>query len=224
MLENLLPLAAVAGGSFVLALSGALVPGPMFSATLAGSHRHGFWFGPGVVLGHALAEAPVVAALLLGLSQVLQAPWLLIIIGSVGGATMALMGVGMIRRVRRPPPAMAAAVAGQETAGVRPFRLRAVLTGFTTSVLNPYWYLWWVTQPAMLLVSARANGWPGVAAFFVGHISADLVWYSAAALGVSRGRRFLDGRAYQALLVVCALILFAMAGLFLVLAAEQLLD
>ena len=76
----------------------------------------------------------------------------------------------------------------------------------------------------MLLVSARESGWPGVAAFFVGHISADLVWYSAAAFGVSRGRRFLTGRGYQALLVVCALILFVMAGLFLVLAARQVLN
>ena len=44
-----LDLAGLAVGSFVLALSGALVPGPMLSATVAGSHRRGFWFGPGVI-------------------------------------------------------------------------------------------------------------------------------------------------------------------------------
>jgi threonine/homoserine/homoserine lactone efflux protein len=223
MVETLLPLLGIAGGSFVLALSGALVPGPMFSATLAGSHRHGFWYGPGVVLGHALAEVLVVAALLLGLSHFLQTSWLLIVIGTVGGVTMVLMGTGMIRQARRPPPDLGANDESGKSDKDGAARRGSVVTGFVTSVVNPYWYLWWVSLPAMLLVSVREGNWPGVAAFFVGHISADLVWYSAVALGVSRGRRHLMGRAYQVLLVICALILFVMSGLFLVLAAEQLL-
>ncbi len=206
-----LELAALAGGSFVLALSGALVPGPMFSATLAGSHRRGFWFGPGVILGHALAELPIVALLVLGLASFLENRWVLIVIGGVGAVALVWMGVGLVRQSRRPP----------DVEAVGALRLGAVPTGFITSVLNPYWYLWWMTQPALLLASAVAMGWAGVAAFFLGHITADLGWYSLASLSISRGRGILQGWLYKALLIGCAVILFVMAALFAKLAVEK---
>jgi len=63
-----------------------------------------------------------------------------------------------------------------------------------------------------------------VGAFFVGHISTDLSWYSLTALGVSSGRRLLTGKVYKALLVGCAVILFIAAALFLALALEKALD
>ncbi|HUU11894.1 MAG TPA: LysE family transporter [Phycisphaerae bacterium] len=206
-----LDLLGLALGSFILALSGALVPGPMFSATVAGSHRRGFWFGPGAVLGHALAELPVVALLVLGLASFMENRWVLVGIGTVGAAALVWMGLGLLGQSRRPPDV--------EARGI--LRLGAIPTGFITSVVNPYWYLWWVTQPALLLAGAVAMGWPGVAAFFGGHISADLVWYSATSLGISRGRRLLEGRLYKALLIGCAGILFVMAVLFAKLALEK---
>lgn len=211
----ILDLAILAAGSFTLALSGALQPGPMFSAVVAGSHRRGFWFGPAVVLGHALVELPVVVLLALGLAAFLENRWVLVGIGGVGAVMLVWMGVGLVRQARRPPEVDAAA-------GV--LRWGATATGFLTSLLSPYWYLWWVTQPALLLASAAALGWPGVAAFFVGHISADLAWYSLVSLGVSRGRRILQGRVYQGLLLTCAAILFFMAGMFVKLVAERVMD
>jgi threonine/homoserine/homoserine lactone efflux protein len=92
-----------------------------------------------------------------------------------------------------------------------------------TSILNPYWHLWWVTQPTLLLASAAGRGWVGVGAFFVGHISADLAWYSLTAFSISRGRRWLRGRVYQGLLIACAAILFLMAALFVKLAVGLIL-
>jgi threonine/homoserine/homoserine lactone efflux protein len=88
--------------------------------------------------------------------------------------------------------------------------------------LNPYWHLWWVTQPTLLLASAAAQGWPGVGAFFAGHISADLLWYSLTSYGISRGRSLLAGRVYQGLLIGCAAMLLVMAALFAVLTIEKL--
>jgi threonine/homoserine/homoserine lactone efflux protein len=212
-------LIGIAVGSFVLALSGALVPGPMFSATVAGSHRCGFWFGPMVVAGHAVAEAVMVALILAalalaGLRSLMESPWVLVGITIVGVPTMVWMGIGLLRQSRRPVD-----VAGD--AGVLKFG--AVPTGILTSVLNPYWYFWWVTQGPLLVASAAEMGWSGVGAFFAGHISADLSWYSLMALGVSRGRRLLAGKVYTGLLMGCAAILFIMAALFLKLALEKVL-
>jgi threonine/homoserine/homoserine lactone efflux protein len=210
---NFLPLLGLAFGSFVLALSGALVPGPMFSATVAGSHRRGFRFGPGVVLGHALAEMPIVALLLLGLAPFVNNPWVLVAIGVVGAVMLVWMGVGLVCQSRRPPDL---------DAGAGVLRFGAIVTGFVTSILNPYWFLWWATVPGALLKTAQEFGLLGVGVFFAGHISADLLWYSATAFSVSRGRNLLRGRLYKVLLIGCATILFVLAVLFVKLAVDQM--
>lgn len=213
-------LIGIAVGSFVLALPGALMPGPMFSATVAGSHRGGFWFGPKVVVGHAAAEAAMVALILAalalaGLKSLMESPWVLVGITAVGAPTMVWMGVGLLRQSRRP-----ADTAGEEGT----LKFGGVSTGLITSVFNPYWYFWWVTQGPLLVAGAAELGWAGVGAFFVGHISTDLSWYSLTALGVSSGRRLLTGKVYKALLVGCAVILFIAAALFLALALEKALE
>jgi threonine/homoserine/homoserine lactone efflux protein len=222
---DILTLAGLAAGSFALALSGALVPGPMFFVTIAGSRRRGFWFGPLVILGHALAELPVVLLLLWGLSAILKNAYVLAGIGGLGAAALIWMGIGMIRQASRPPEEApgAGAPAGEASPAAQADSRRGLLgeaipAGFLTSVGNPYWHLWWVTCPTYLLASAAAQGWPGVAAFFIGHISADLAWYSVTSLSVASGRRFLTGRLYTGLLVACGVVLLVMAGLFLKLA------
>lgn len=208
----MIELAALAGGSFVLALSGALMPGPLLAATIAGSHRRGLWYGPGVVLGHALMEVLILAVLLSGLAVVLKSPWASVGISTVGAVAMAWMGVGLARQSLRPGPVEAEAGA---------MRMGAVPAGIVTTALNPYWYLWWLVAPSPLLLEALRVGWSGIASFFLGHISGDLIWYVAVALGVTRGRKWLQGRAYKALLAGCAAILFLAAGLFLCLGVQK---
>ena len=208
-------LAALAFASFVVALSGALMPGPVLAVTLAGSRRHGFWFGPRVVLGHALVELPLVLLLYWGLGEALKSSWIVILIGSVGAVAMAVMAVGMLCQTRRVDDPDA------HQGGV--LRLGAVPSGAVTSLLNPYWYLWWVTIGAVMVTSVQTAGWLGLVVFFAGHISGDLGWYSMISFGVSRGRRYLQGRLYKGLLIGCSLILLAMAALFAKLAAEKIL-
>lgn len=208
----MIELVAIAGGSFVLALSGALMPGPLLAATIAGSHRQGFWYGPAVALGHALMEVLILAVLVSGLFVMLRSPWTSVVISVVGAAALVWMGVGLARQALRPGGAGAAsALSG----------MRAVPAGVVTTVLNPYWYLWWLVAPSPLLVAALKVGWTGIAAFFVGHVSVDVIWCAVVALGVSRGRRWLQGRAYRGLLAGCAAILLVAACLFLWLGLQK---
>ena len=58
--------------SFVLALSGALMPGPLLTITLSESAKRGFRAGPLVVLGHGILELALVLLLFLGLAPVLK--------------------------------------------------------------------------------------------------------------------------------------------------------
>jgi len=210
-----LELAALALGSFVVALSGALMPGPVLAVTLAGSRRRGIWFGPLVVLGHAAGELPLVVLLYWGLGEALESDGIVITIGCVGALAMAWMAVGMLRQTRH--------VDDPDAGQGGLMRLGAIPSGAVTSLLNPYWYLWWVTIGAVMVASAQAAGWLGLVVFFAGHISGDLIWYSVISFGVSRGRRYLQGRLYKGLLIGCAVILLAMAGLFAKLAAQKIL-
>ena len=57
-------LALIFGSSFVIALSGALMPGPLLTATIAESSRRGFIAGPLLIGGHAILEMALIGALL----------------------------------------------------------------------------------------------------------------------------------------------------------------
>ena len=71
--------------SFVITLSGALMPGPFLTATISESSRRGFIAGPLMVAGHAVLELLLVFALLLGLALFLQKPVVFAAIAVTGG-------------------------------------------------------------------------------------------------------------------------------------------
>ncbi len=208
-------LAAIAVTSVTATLSGALMPGPVLAVTIAGARRHGFWYGPRVVLGHAIVEVPVVVGLMLGFKRYVKEPWVLGPVAAVGSAAMVWMCIGMVRQALRPTgPGEEGAEASRAIGGVR--------AGALTSAANPYWYVWWATIGAAMVAGAALAGWLGILVFFIAHISVDLGWLAIVAAGVSRGRRFLQGRAYMALLLVCAGILVVTAAGFAWLAVSQL--
>ena len=57
--------------SFILALSGALMPGPLLTVTVSESSRRGAHVGPMMIFGHSLLELALVIALLSGLAPFL---------------------------------------------------------------------------------------------------------------------------------------------------------
>jgi len=66
----MLEMAAIFSASFTLALSGALMPGPLFTITISESARRGFRAGPLLMVGHALLEVVLVAAVVQGLGLI----------------------------------------------------------------------------------------------------------------------------------------------------------
>ena len=94
-------LAQIFGTSFVIALSGALMPGPLLTATIAESSRRGFIAGPLLIGGHAILEMALIGALLLGLAPFLQKPAVFTIIALAGAGILLWMAVGMLDPCRR---------------------------------------------------------------------------------------------------------------------------
>jgi threonine/homoserine/homoserine lactone efflux protein len=189
----------IAFSSFVLALSGALVPGPLFTLTVSESLKSGFRAGPLIILGHAVLELFIVLLLVLQITPFLTGDAVRLGIGLVGGILLVLMGGGLLRDSRR---ARISLSGGDESRGMHP-----VLTGIVGSVSNPYWAIWWLTIGLGYLMSSLRLGAGGVFAFYTGHIAADLAWYSLISYGVSRGRGIISDRAYRVLLALCGLFL-----------------
>jgi len=47
----------------------------------------------------------------------------------------------------------------------------------------------------------------GISVFFIGHILADLIWYSAVSLAVSRGKKFITDKKYRVIISGCGITL-----------------
>jgi hypothetical protein len=90
------------------------------------------------------------------------------------------------------------------------------------SVANPYWIIWWATIGLGYIIYSWRFGFWGIAFFFVGHILADLVWYSLIAAAVAGGRHFLTDRLYRSLIASCAVFLIVFAGYFAYAGFEKL--
>ena len=168
-------LAGIFIGSFVIGLSGALMPGPMLVAVVGQSPRRGALTGPIVVLGHGVLESALVAAVILGFAEFLKDAAVLAFIAVAGGAMLLWMGAGMLRSAGGMTLFGESGNGGQGNAmlNIHPF-----WAGIVTSLSNPYWILWWATIGLGYMMIARELGAAGLTAFLVGHILADLAWYT----------------------------------------------
>lgn len=194
--------------AFVIALSGAMMPGPLLSTTIAESSRRGWTAGPLLILGHAILELALVVGLAVGLLSYIQRPLVTQVIALLGGVFLLYLGFDMSRQ----------AAAGQIKLGAgekaKLSGLSPVLTGGLVSLSNPYWSIWWATIGLGYLTIALQQGWTGLAAFFSGHILADLAWYLFIAALIAQGRRFFSQRAYNFILLGCGIFLVGMGAFF----------
>lgn len=195
-------------GSAVIALSGAVMPGPLFTVTVREAAREGFWVGPLLILGHAVLELALVVALVLGLAPLLNRPLFLGAVGVVGGAVLLWLAWGMLRGL----PTLRLSLEVQQAA-TRDRGL--VLDGILLSLSNPYWSLWWATVGLSYLTLTAGRGWVGAGTFFAGHILGDLSWYSLVSGTVHAGRRFLSDGRYRVLVGTCSLVLVWFGAAFL---------
>lgn len=187
------------------------MPGPMLAVVLAESPRQGVRAGPLVVLGHALLELTLLAALVVGLGSVLERPGVQTALALVGGAMLLWTAAGALRFVVQNRDGL------DWRRDDRPGgRWRTVFAGAWTSLANPYWTIWWATIGLSLLTKAYALGIAGLAVFYVGHIIGDLTWFTAVSGAVAAGRRYITPRVYTVMLAISAVLLLAMAVWFLV--------
>jgi len=192
--------------SFVIALSGAMMPGPLLTVTISESSQHGFITGPLLIAGHAILELALVTALLLGLAPFFQMPVVFIVTAVTGALILFWMAFNMFRSL----PSLSISWEIDKTKRNHP-----IVSGIIMSVANPYWIIWWATIGMGYILYSWQFGLWGIAFFFNGHILADLSWYSFISLAVARGRHFLNDRIYRGLIAGCAVFLVLFACYFI---------
>src|SRR4030042_1291171 len=175
----------------LVARSGAMRPGPLLTAAIGEGARRGFIAGPLLIVGHAILELALVAALLLGLAPYLQKGEVFVAIALAGAAILLWMAFGMFRSL---PSLSLALETGEGKRG------NLVLTGILLSAFNPYWVIGWPTIGLAYILHSRRFGLAGISFFFAGHILADFAWYSAVTGAVGRGRRFLSDGLHRAII------------------------
>jgi threonine/homoserine/homoserine lactone efflux protein len=180
----------------LIGLSGALMPGPMFTVCVAESYKKGFWAGPLMVVGHAIPEIALAVLFSIGLNKFLDDKTVVGVIGIVGGLFLGWLAVKIFVEVRR---GVTVDLTSKKDVGWGP-----LVAGIWTSVSNPGWIVWWATIGARYILLS------------VGHEMADLVWYGTVSFLVSRGRGRISDRIYHGVLYACSFLVLVFAVLFLV--------
>lgn len=189
--------------SFGVTLGAVVSPGPVSAAIVTESARRGWRVGPLVATGHALTEVVMVVVLALGIGEVLKHPALAAAVGILGGAFLLWMGGTMAWAAARRKLRLAQVNGNPEAGESRSL----IALGIATTLSNPFWYVWWVGVGGGYVLMTHQQGLPSLAAFFLGHISADYAWDTLLASVVGSGRRWLTDILYQVLVLICGLFL-----------------
>ncbi len=208
-----LALLTIFSSSFVIALSGALMPGPVLTVTVSESARRGALAGPLMIFGHGLLELTLVLALLAGLAPLFSREDVFIGVSLLGGIILFWMAVTMFRDLPRLRLKF-------DDDKEKPRSL--ILAGILLSLANPYWLIWWATIGIGYIMYSVKFGLPGVIAFFLGHILADLAWYSLISFGIAKGRNFFTDSFYRRLIGACASFLVVFSFYFLYSGLERI--
>ncbi|MFA4030331.1 MAG: hypothetical protein GDYSWBUE_001997 [Candidatus Fervidibacterota bacterium] len=214
MWESALTFVSLVISSFAVALSGALMPGPLTISAIERAMRYGAFAAFLVALGHSALELPTTVVLAFGL-HIADVKPLKVLIGIVGGATIILMGLGMLR---------AGKSTGNLEVGMRLDRhaqLGSISSGIVSSISNPYWSVWWLTVGTSMISNSLNAGVIGVGAFYIGHILGDILWLVTIGIAVVRGIALFGGTAYKALIKGCGIFMVGFGCTFIFMALKS---
>lgn len=202
---------------FGVGLSGAIAPGPLFMATIKDTLKYGPLSGPMICVGHLFVEIPIIIALSLGISYVINIPIVRAMVGLIGGVSLAYLGIQIIKDRKKFERMSEESMKEIEVdrIKIRKEYLMPIKTGFIFTILNPAMLIWWFTVGNGLVMRGLAIGFIGVFLLFLGHWFADVSWYSFLSFSVSKGKKFIGARVYEVILFTCGVFLLSLGVYFL---------
>ncbi len=192
---------------FTIALSGALIPGPLLAFITMKTLNSGPKSGSLAAIGHIIVEIGIVSLIAFGLGTFLKSQIFTLSIGTVGGILLLGLGLSILRRIREPEKGT------KEIAGGKHHPITGGIL-FST-IFNPSVALWWMTVGLATLTSAiRETGVIGGGFWLAGHFSADIGWFSSMSYSIHKGKRIIGSKFYRGLLIACSLTLLIFGGYF----------
>jgi threonine/homoserine/homoserine lactone efflux protein len=195
---------AALGTVVVTSLSGVMMPGPMFTVTLAKSLKSP-WAGMLVSLGHAIIEVPLILLIYFGLKNFFQNEILQLVLSVLGGGMIVWMGYDLFRSRKK------IVREGRETS------YNAFVAGILMSGLNPFFLFWWATVGSLLLTQfIDAVGTWGLPFFILVHWLCDFVWLSVVSFTIFKTHSFWGEKVQEWVFIVLSLALLYFGGQFIV--------
>jgi threonine/homoserine/homoserine lactone efflux protein len=193
---------AALGTVILTSLSGVMMPGPMFTVTLAKSLKSP-WAGVWVSLGHAVIEVPLILLIYYGVAQFFQNTTVQFTLSFIGGAMIVWMGVSLFRARRE------VAQGGKDTS------YNAFTAGILMSGLNPFFLVWWVTVGSLILMNFLEFSPHGLVLFIIAHWLCDFIWLTLVSVSIFKTRSFLSQKLQEWIFIACSLGLVYFGGNFI---------
>ena len=187
----------------VISFSGVVMPGPVFAVTVAKGFKSQL-AGIQVALGHALVEVPLILLIYFGFAQFFQNSVVQLVLSILGGGMILWLGISMFR------------ARAEVVQGGRDLPCNAFTAGILTSILNPFFFVWWATIGSMLIMKFLNFGTMGLIVLIGVHWLFDLLWLSFISVLVYRTRSLWGRKFQEGLFIACSLLLIGFGGWFLV--------
>ena len=201
--------------SFLIALTGALAPGPVLTFTIYKSvQKRGYLAGFFIMLGHATLEFALICLLLLGASLFFQNVLFLTTIGIVGGIFLVIFGILVIKDTYKKDFTIDFVVSEEDIKG---YKGNSFLGGIIVSLSNPFWTLWWAVIGLSFMINFNISfdNPTGLLLFFLGHELGDFAWYVPISIFVYYGGKSLNPKIFKYVLYGCGIFMIGF-GIYLV--------
>ena len=202
--------------SFIVALTGALSPGPLLTFTIYKSIKSKSPFvSLFIILGHATLEFSLIILLLLGASLLFQNLIFLLLLGIVGGSCLLVFGILVIRDVYKEQHEINFTFSEQNMEG---FKGNSFMGGIFYSITNPYWEFWWAAAGLKLMIDLDVSFEAPVALllFFLGHELGDIVWYVPISVFVHFGGKSMNYKVYKYILIICGVFMIILGSYLMI--------
>jgi threonine/homoserine/homoserine lactone efflux protein len=192
------------GAVVVASLSGVMMPGPMFTVTIAKSLKSP-WAGEMVSLGHAVVEVPLILVVYFGLREFFQDSVFQLVLSVLGGGMIVWMAFDLFRSRKK------IVHEGKDTS------YNAFTAGILMSGLNPFFLFWWATVGLTILQKfSNSVGTWALPFFIIVHWLCDLVWLSVVSYTIYKTHSFWGEKVQEGVFIVLSLALLYFGGQFIV--------
>ncbi len=200
--------------SFLIALTGALAPGPVLTFTIYKSvQKRGYLAGFFIMLGHATLEFALICLLLLGASLFFQNVLFLTTIGIVGGIFLVIFGILVIKDTYKKDFTINFIITEEDIKG---YKGNSFLGGIIVSLSNPFWTLWWAVIGLSFMINFNISfdNPTGLLLFFLGHELGDFAWYVPISIFVYYGGKSINPKIFKYVLYGCGIFMIGF-GIYL---------